>query len=142
MRKHAIDFTTFGEDGLSQTKQEFKEECDINEIIRRWTKTGQLPPPRGIPQYGDFSNVTDYTAAMRSIESADEAFSELPAYMRSRFNNNAGELLDFLADSDNTAEAIELGLIPAPGQTPRAETSPPVVETPTTPEPAPVAGGE
>lgn len=30
----------------SRTKQEFKMECDINEVIRRWTKTGILPPPR------------------------------------------------------------------------------------------------
>lgn len=127
----------------SRTKQEFKMECDINEVIRRWTKTGILPPPRAPEKYGDFTEVNDYQSAINHVKEADQAFSELPAHMRSRFNNSPAELLEFLQDDANGPEAVELGIIPAPGQpAPPAPTPPQPEGEPPLPTTPPVAGGE
>ena len=95
----------------SRTKQSFAEESDINTIVRRFNLTGQLPENVFVPQYGDFSEVTDYHTAMLQVRSADVAFMALPAHVRARFHNNAAELVDFVSDVKNRDEAIKLGLV-------------------------------
>lgn len=47
------------EDG-TRTQQQFKDECDINEIMRRFGKTGQVPSNVRAPMYGDFTEVGDF----------------------------------------------------------------------------------
>jgi len=48
-RPHAITFTE-----PSLTRQSFKEECDVNQIVKRYTETGMINHiPRTTPQYGD-----------------------------------------------------------------------------------------
>ncbi len=118
----AITFT-----GSGRTKQSFLDECDVNFIMNKWKRTGELPPgnPRP-PTYGDFSNVDDYLQAQNSIAEADQAFAALPSWVRNRFQNSPAELIDFLADARNQAEADKLGL-----------TRPPAPEPEPTPEPDP-----
>jgi len=49
MRPHAIVFTQ-----PSLTRQSFKDECDVNLIVKRYTETGMINHiPRSTPQYGD-----------------------------------------------------------------------------------------
>jgi len=49
MRPHAIVFTQ-----PSLTRQSFKDECDVNLIVKRYTETGMINHiPRTTPQYGD-----------------------------------------------------------------------------------------
>lgn len=98
----------------SRVKREFREDADINTIVRRFGLTGSLPPARAVPQYGDFSEVMDFHSAMNAIRSSQEAFDSLPAQVRDRFANDPGRLLEFLQDDENRAEAVKLGLIPAP----------------------------
>jgi len=110
-----------------RTKQSFKKECDINRIMAKYLKTGEISP-KAISQrtavFADVSNVGDYQAGMEQIKEADEAFNGLPAKIRARFNNNPGELLDFCADPDNKPEAIDLGIIPKPPPEPPAPEPP------------------
>jgi len=48
-RPHAISFTQ-----PSLTRQSFKDECDVNQIVKRYTETGMINHiPRTTPQYGD-----------------------------------------------------------------------------------------
>jgi len=48
-RPHAIKFTE-----PSLTRQSFKDECDVNLIVKRYTETGMINHiPRTQPQYGD-----------------------------------------------------------------------------------------
>jgi len=48
-RPHAIYFTE-----PSLTRQSFKDECDVNQIVKRYTETGMVNHiPRTNPQYGD-----------------------------------------------------------------------------------------
>lgn len=96
---------------VSLAKQSFAEECDINTIVRRFGVTGELPTNVRMPTYGDFSTVVDFQSAMNAIASANESFDAMPAEVRSRFHNDAGEFVDFCSREENRAEAIKLGLV-------------------------------
>lgn len=99
----------------SMTQQHFKDECDINSIIRRYQKTGFLVDPTvpvsREPQFGDFSVEQDFLQAQTLIAHASQAFDELPSYLRKRFNNNPADMLAFLEDESNREEAVKLGLV-------------------------------
>lgn len=97
----------FCEEGL--TKQAHKAECDINNIMNRYHKSGILPNTRkGI--YGDFSSVEDYQRACDTVIQANEQFNGLNAKIRQRFSNNPAAFLDFCNNPDNIEEMITLGL--------------------------------
>ena len=93
------------------TQQQFKEESDINEIVRRFGLTGQMPENVNLPRYGDFTEVTDFQSALNLVLQAEDEFMRLPAELRARFQNDPGALLDFVHDDRNRDEAIKLGLI-------------------------------
>lgn len=97
----------------SLTQQQFKEETDINYIVDTYTRTGVLPHTIGTPQFGDFTGAQDYHSSVNQVIAAQQSFMALPAQLRSRFDNDPGQLLDFLADGDNRDEAIKLGLLDA-----------------------------
>lgn len=102
----------------SRTKQSFKEDSDINNIVAKYQRTGVLGNPLGgsprYPQFGDFSNVGDYQSSLNLIIEANENFMLLPAVLRKRFNNDPQELISFMDNPDNLKEAQELGLVPKP----------------------------
>jgi len=92
-------------------QQQFQDECDINTIVKRFGITGQLPTNVAMPTYGNFEQVFDYHTAMNTIRAADVAFYSMPADVRARFHNNAGEFVDFCSNEKNRDEAIKLGLV-------------------------------
>jgi phage internal scaffolding protein len=92
-------------------QQNFKDECDINNIMERFGLTGELPANPLPPQYGDFSGVLDYHSALNAVLASQDAFNELPATLRARFENDLNNLIRFLDDPNNRNEAIDLGLI-------------------------------
>jgi len=103
-----VDFT--GEQ--SRTKQAFKEECDINNIVKKYQKTQAITHTNSIQgQYGDFSNVNDYHDALNSVMAANDRFMALPSSIRARFSNDPAELIKFVSNESNYDEAIQLGLI-------------------------------
>lgn len=100
--------------GASRTKQSFRDECDINLIMKRYEATGVLQHlARGAPQFVDATSL-DYQASMELVIAAREQFDALPAKVRERFRNDPGEMLAFVEDEANRAEAIKLGLVPEP----------------------------
>jgi len=92
------------------TQQQFKEEADINTLVQRFGLTGELPENVRVPQYGDFTGISDYQEAMNAVRKADEAFMELPAELRERFAHDPQRLLQFVADEKNADEALRMGL--------------------------------
>lgn len=91
-------------------KQSFKDECDINRIMRKAQKGAVVSwLNTKAPQYGDFSDF-DFRIAMDTIAAANESFAALPSQVRKRFANDPGEFLAFMGDASNTDEAIKLGL--------------------------------
>lgn len=93
------------------TQQQFKEESDINEIVRRFGLTGQVPQGVGIPMSGDFTEVSDFHTAMTMVRTAEAEFMKLPAEVRARFSNDPGAVIAFLDDPANRDEAVRLGLV-------------------------------
>lgn len=119
---------TFTEPSLTQ--QSAAAEADINNIVARYQKTGILPEVARQGVFGDVSNIPDYQTALNIVQDAEAAFKALPSPLRARFNHNPGELLEFVANEQNRAEAVALGLIEGDalkrGGTP-LETNPPPV---------------
>lgn len=108
-------------------RQEFKKDCDINEIIKKYKKTGQITHiAANQGKYLDLTGVTDYHDSMNKVLKAQDAFNSLPSVLRNRFKNDPSKLLEFIQDDKNYNEASELGLVPKKQK--------PVEETPKTPD--------
>ena len=110
----------------SRTQQQFRDECDINNILERFNVTGQLPAGTVQPQYGDFSGITDYQSALNAVMAAQDSFLQLPAKVRARFDNDPALFVDFASDEANKDEMKALGLL-------REETATAVVTSPSEP---------
>ena len=95
----------------SLAQQHFKDECDINNILRQFNITGLLPESTLSPRYGDFSGIVDYHTALNAVIAADSEFERLPAQLRARFNNDPEQLINFISDENNRSEAEQLGLV-------------------------------
>jgi len=95
----------------TMTQQHFKDECDINRIIERFTKTGTMPQIVAGFEFADVSDVPSYQEALDFLNAAQEQFMELPAKIRKEFDNDPGNLLRFLDDTNNYERAVELGLV-------------------------------
>lgn len=123
-----IDFT--GQESL--TKQSFKDECDINNIVASFSRTGQITHLNERAAQGMFTDLPDsfeYQDALNAVIAGEQAFAALPSALRERFHNDPAEFLDFMSNPDNQEEAIKLGVAtrrpePAPEQ-PQAPTPPP-----------------
>lgn len=111
---------SFEEDGAGRTKQDFAEECDINNILAKYVKTGVLAHANKYAgQYGDATG-HDFQSAMETVTNAQTMFEELPAKIRERFGHNPAEFLDYVADPENIPEMESLGLInPRPQEEPK-----------------------
>lgn len=93
------------------TQQQFKEQCDINNIIKHYAQTGELPLSKKVGQFLDVSNIQDYQTSLQTVFDAQRAFDDLPSQIRSRFENDPSKLIAFIEDDANTAEAQTLGLL-------------------------------
>ena len=97
-----------GEDAVTQ--QCFKDECDINILLKKFAVTGQLPENVRVPQFADFEEAFDFQSSMNVIRAAEEAFNAMPAEVRDRFQNDPGRFLEFANDASNYDEALKMGL--------------------------------
>lgn len=116
-------------DEKTMTQQQFKDEVDVNNLMEKYITTGnaQIFQRSGKGVYGDFSEVKDFQSSLHSIMEAEQAFMQLPARTRAKFDNDPHKMFEFLNNKSNEAEALELGLIekksepPAPPAPPKAE---------------------
>lgn len=102
--------SSIAEFDVSRTIQSDKDDADINIIMDRFGKTGTLPQGAKAPTYGDFENIFDFQTAMNAIRGAQEAFMEMPANVRTRFNNDPQLFVEFCSDERNIEEIRKLGL--------------------------------
>lgn len=96
----------------TKTQQQFKDQCDVNKIIKKYQKTGELDhlkKSQGV--FADLTYVGDYQESLNKVIQANKSFSELNSQTRNRFRNDPQQLIEFLSDPKNEKEAIELGLI-------------------------------
>lgn len=95
----------------SKTDQSQKKECDVNSIMRKFRKTGQithLSQRQGV--YADVSQIPDLMGAMEQISFVQSAFDALPSELRFKLQNKPENLVDYLNDPKNDEEAIKYGL--------------------------------
>lgn len=94
------------------TVQDARDESDINFIVKQFMKDPTAVSfVNGNPQYGDFTDVpADYQSALNSVIAANQAFAALPARLRSRFENDPGQFVDFCSNPANLPEMVNLGL--------------------------------
>lgn len=111
-RRVALDFT--GDKG--RAKQSEKASCDINKIVARYQKTGLLVSDLQMASrqaaFGDFTGAADFHTTMSRVAKVTQAFEQLPAMLRKRFEHDPAKYIDFMLDPKNTVEAIKLGLLP------------------------------
>lgn len=97
-----------------KVQRSFKDEVNINTIVKRFG-LGVLPAATTrMPVSGDFTGIDDFHTAMNQVRQAEEAFMELSPQMRKRFSHDPQELMAFLENTDNRAEAEKMGLIAKP----------------------------
>lgn len=93
-------------------QQQFRDDCNLNTIMERYERTGQLTHFREVAaSYGDFTKVPDYQSALNIVIAGRETFAALPANIRSRFDNDPSKFVDFCSDESNRDELRSLGLL-------------------------------
>lgn len=124
-RPHDRVFAEHSEEML--TKQAFKDECDINRILKNYNSTGTISHfNTATGSYADLPEATDFQQALETVRQANEAFNELPSAIRQRFNNDPTALLAAVHDPDQWPVLQELGVLERPPAAPpgRAELLP------------------
>lgn len=109
-----------------RTKQSFKDECDINTIVSRFLRTGQLDFASKLePRYGDTTGI-EYQSAMNTVAAAKSLFNAIPAALRDKFENEPAKFLAFVQDERNRDEATKLGLLKPVAVSEVASATPPL----------------
>lgn len=117
----AIEF-----DGPGRTKQSMKAECDINNIVNKYRRTGTIAHlAKHGGQYG-FASAMDFRESMDIVLKAKAMFADLPSVLRKRFGNDPAGFLEYVQDKNNLEEMRKLGLaLPAAPEPPAAPVAPP-----------------
>lgn len=89
-----------------RTKQSFKNETDINQIIEKHYRMGTISHlEQWGGQYGDLSNF-DFQEAQNQMAKANSMFEALPSAVRNRFANSPEKFFEYVNDPDN-ADSLE-----------------------------------
>lgn len=124
--------------GASRAKQSFKDECNINNILAKYNKTGIVTHISDrVPHYQNLPGETSYHDMMNTVVEAQEAFQSLDAKVRQRFHNDPAEMLKFVSDPANADELIELGLAQPTAEQKTDPSGTPPLADPTPAPPAP-----
>ena len=101
----------------SLTQQEFKESCDINNILAKFSVQAQalgVDPSLLMPQdqgsYGDFSNLDDFQTAQNKIAFLNDQFSNLPSDVRRKFGDDLNTFIGAISDPSRVDELGDLGV--------------------------------
>lgn len=122
-------------DGPGRTKQQFKDECDINKIMSRFQMTNTIDWLNQNPaQYIDCTGF-DYDEAMRTVAAANSLFQSMPSNLRSQFDNDPRKFVEFVENPQNRSRLEEMGLA-----RPQASKQPDTTNPPSPTQPAPVSG--
>jgi phage internal scaffolding protein len=115
-------------------------ELEISFIMDRYKKTGVLPELiKQDPTYGDFTNAPSFIEAHNIVNKAYEQFEALDAHIRTRFENDPAQFLEFVNDKGNLDEMRKMGLA-KPAQT--IPPGPEGLKQAATPPPPPEGGGK
>ena len=138
-------------EGKSRTNQSMSKDADINNIMKRYEKTGLIEHTNQYQgDYGDFTQAMEYHEALNFVRASQEMFMTLPAPIRAEFDNDAGRFLSFVNDPKNAEAMIEMGLATrrtdgqgegASGGSPETPPETPSEDRPSTPPGEDATGG-
>lgn len=114
-KRVAVVFDDKNPKSKSKTKGCYKDECDINVLVKRYRKCGSLDPAvltKKTPFFGDFTSITNFHDLANTVYDINRAFMTLSAEVRSKFKNDPHEALEFCADPKNHDLAREMGILP------------------------------
>ena len=94
-----------------RTQQSFEKECNINNIVARFMKTGQLPMLNSADLNYGFAPSGDFKSAMDIVTGSLDKFADLPSEVRADFDNNPGRFLDFVESPEAHDYFAEHGLL-------------------------------
>jgi len=96
--------------GEGKTKQSFKDECDINKIMARFQQTGLIDfVNNNQARYLDCDGI-DYQNAQNIVAQANSMFQQLPSGIRTFFENDPGQFVEFCSNPENLPEMHKMGL--------------------------------
>lgn len=105
-------------DDKSRTQQQFKDEADINWIVKRYADTpGFVDPTIPVtrqPVYGDFSDCPSFQEHQDKLNNIVNIFDSFPSEIRAKFDNNPAVFAEFASDVKNLDTLADIGLIDRP----------------------------
>jgi len=102
----------FGERDYSdgRTKQAFKDQCDINKMLKKAQQTGSIAHLLKYPEatYGEFDGEFTLLEAQQKIARAGQIFDDLPSEVRQEFGNDPLAFVKYANDPENRGRMKEL----------------------------------
>lgn len=86
-------------DDVDMAQQQYKDSCDVNKIMEKYEKTGQithLAKTQG--RYANLGEPQDLMEAIIIKERADKAFETLPAKIKAMANHDPVQFIKMLQD--------------------------------------------
>lgn len=98
-------------EGDSMTKQDPELETNINRIVEKHRRTGQITHLSPVePSYGDFSAAQDLQGALELADTVQRDFERLNGKIRKAAGNSAVTYLEMLATPEGVAELQAAGM--------------------------------
>jgi len=103
------------------TDPSFKNMCDINVIMDKYSKTGMLPNfPKKEASFLDATQLPSFLEAHEIVTRAKEEFSKLPAAIRKACDHKIENFESFLQNPDNHDFCLKHGIL-VPKEEPKKE---------------------
>lgn len=94
----------------SMTKQSHKDECNINKIVNKYMRTGQIDNLMKNPPNYMYCTSETFQESLNIIDTAQKMFDDMPSQIRNKFENDPAKFLDFVQNPENLNEMRSLGL--------------------------------
>lgn len=95
----------------SKTQKQFAEECSTDRIVEKFLKGEPVAQASKPAIYADLTKIPDFEALQTRLSALNAWFADLPASVRSEFDNDPNKALEELTKPDRLSDAIELGLL-------------------------------
>lgn len=98
--------------GVDPVQQNFAQGSSVGDLVERHRLGAAISDPSATrqPIFGDFTSL-DFQRYQDTVIDVKRNFDKLPSKVRRKFNNDPYQLLRFVDDPANLAEAKELGII-------------------------------
>lgn len=98
---NVIDIETVNT-GESCTDLSFLSECDLKAIVARYTNSGIPIPVPDKTAFGNIISEGDLGQTVRNVQSLSTAFAQLPAKLKTEFNNDYIQFAEFCRTSSDS----------------------------------------